>query len=127
MSDQRKKRMIKLVMSCTGLFCAGIFYAYYLIPRGVHIPCLFRELTGFRCPGCGITGACLSILHGHPLEAIPKNWGAALITPFVLLLLILQAKHYVDGTQMKKWEKIMAIGCLLELLIWFILRNMMGI
>ena len=32
-----------------------------------RIPCLFHELTGFYCPGCGGTRAVLALLAGHPV------------------------------------------------------------
>ena len=31
------------------------------------MPCLFRLLTGFYCPGCGGTRALWALLSGHPL------------------------------------------------------------
>ena len=38
-----------------------------LDPREGRIPCLFHELTGFYCPGCGGTRAVLALLAGHPV------------------------------------------------------------
>ena len=37
------------------------------ILREGRIPCLFHELTGFYCPGCGGTRAVLALLAGHPV------------------------------------------------------------
>ena len=37
------------------------------ILREGRIPCLFHELTGFYCPGCGGTRAVLALLAGHPI------------------------------------------------------------
>ena len=37
------------------------------IIREGRIPCLFHELTGFYCPGCGGTRAVLALLAGHPV------------------------------------------------------------
>lgn len=41
----------------------------WLIREG-GIPCLFHELTGFYCPGCGGTRALKALLTGHPLLSI---------------------------------------------------------
>lgn len=32
-----------------------------------RMPCLFHELTGLYCPGCGGTRAVRALLKGHPL------------------------------------------------------------
>ena len=47
--------------------------------------CPIRCVTGHRCPGCGMTRACLLLSHGHPIRATamhPAVWlWVALITP----------------------------------------------
>jgi hypothetical protein len=37
------------------------------------ILCPFRALTGYPCPGCGMTRAFSAIAHGEPLRAILYN------------------------------------------------------
>jgi hypothetical protein len=38
---------------------------------GHHLPafCLWRALTGWRCPGCGLTRSFVFVGHGHVLDA----------------------------------------------------------
>ena len=35
--------------------------------------CLFHQLTGLHCPGCGGLRAAHQLLHGHPLAALRLN------------------------------------------------------
>ena len=35
----------------------------------IHGECGFRFLLGAPCPGCGMTRACLALLHGDPADA----------------------------------------------------------
>lgn len=35
--------------------------------------CLFRRLTGYRCPFCGMTHAVVDVLHGHLAAATTQN------------------------------------------------------
>jgi hypothetical protein len=37
------------------------------------ILCPFRALTGYPCPGCGMTRAFSAIAHGEPLRAVIYN------------------------------------------------------
>jgi uncharacterized protein DUF2752 len=57
---------------------------------GAGIPvCLFHSLTGLPCPGCGLTRAFSSLLHGQVAAAFAYH-------PFVFLLLplfVIMAAH----------------------------------
>jgi len=41
--------------------------------HGFYPVCLFHELTGLNCPGCGGTRAAYQLLHGHFLAALRDN------------------------------------------------------
>ena len=47
--------------------------------------CFWRLMTGWRCPGCGLTTGCKAFLKGHFAEGMAWNW----FTPFVLFGLVL--------------------------------------
>jgi hypothetical protein len=62
---------------------------------GYEMPptCLFRALTGWRCPGCGLTRSFAFMGHLQPLQAFrihilgPPLWLAlAIYTPYRLVL-----------------------------------------
>ena len=56
--------------------CAAVVLVYFLIdPTRVAIfpPCLFHQLTGLDCPGCGGQRALHQLLHGNLLAAIRLN------------------------------------------------------
>ncbi|MCM1071649.1 MAG: DUF2752 domain-containing protein [[Clostridium] fimetarium] len=56
----------------------GVHAATGFMPR-----CLFRELTGWKCPGCGSQTALMALLGGKPGEAFAANPAI----PFYLLYL----------------------------------------
>lgn len=104
------------------VLCAGLFYGYVLIPMGFRIPCPVRYLTGFRCPGCGITDMCLAVLHGRFLEAPAYNWGLAIAAPVLLWLVIF---HLRGGD--RKRENVVSRVLLAFLLGWTVIRNLYGL
>ena len=56
--------------------CMAGAAAYFLLdPTRVMIfpPCLFHELTGLDCPGCGAQRALHQLLHGNVIAAIRLN------------------------------------------------------
>ena len=104
------------------ILCAGLFYGYVLLPLGVYIPCLFYKVTGWLCPGCGITNFCLAILHGRFREAPAHNWGLVVSAPVILGLLV---SRWRGGN--RKIENAVSGGVLLFLLGWGIFRNIYGL
>ena len=48
---------------------AGVFLllglAYFLLTQltPLRIPCIFQKITGFACPGCGMTHLCMQLLR----------------------------------------------------------------
>lgn len=50
---------------------------------GWFLPCPLRELTGWSCPGCGMTRAVHHLLHGDVIESVQLN----LFAPVVVALL----------------------------------------
>src|SRR5690348_5182324 len=51
---------------------------YPIYPR-----CLFHELTGLHCPGCGATRALHRLLHGRLIEALRLNPLLILALPYM--------------------------------------------
>jgi hypothetical protein len=39
----------------------------------ICIPCIFRTITGYTCPGCGLTSAVIELLKLNPLGAWDEN------------------------------------------------------
>ena len=80
------------------LIILGIFLTSALVPPSwvESIPlCLFHHLTGWDCPGCGLTRACIAFFHGHFRQAIQYN---ALVIPILLLFAI-----YAAGQAMREF------------------------
>lgn len=79
MSMQQKLK--KLGISAMVL-AAG--FAYYVAARFFFaIPCMFRTLTGFKCPGCGITHMLVAELQLNFTQAYAANPALYLLQPVI--------------------------------------------
>jgi hypothetical protein len=60
-------------------------FLFFTDPAKSHFlpPCMFHEMTGLNCPGCGGTRAVHQLLHGHVLAALHMNaFGVLVAIPF---------------------------------------------
>ncbi|WP_314242198.1 DUF2752 domain-containing protein [Empedobacter tilapiae] len=58
------------------------FYSYYNNQNPFSIKCIFHEVTGLWCPGCGGQRAFSLLAHGHILQSLRYN----LLLPFALYI-----------------------------------------
>lgn len=76
-------------------FLAVLFIPFGLLARandgftnGGGIPCIWRSLTGYPCPGCGLTRAFASITNFDVIESFRFNPEALLFTAIAILAVI---------------------------------------
>lgn len=122
-----KQNKIKRVLGiCAVVIFVGLIYGYIIIPMGFHIPCLFKLIYHIRCPGCGLTRMCLSILHGNFIKAIKYNIGLVIISPIILYIVCKQIYNYINDSNepLNKW---LITSTLIYLIAWTIVRNILNI
>ena len=68
-----KKRAL-LVTAAAFFAAAALLYLYFTGEgEGAGIPCMFHQITGFYCSGCGSSRALRSILHLDFYQALRYN------------------------------------------------------
>jgi hypothetical protein len=83
-----------LKLLCIGqiFFFACVLIFLSIIPTGFieHGPtiCVFKNLLGVECPGCGMTRAFSCILHGDPVAAISYNRLVVVVFPLFCFILL---------------------------------------
>lgn len=119
---ERKKQVLEDVLPLCGLGC---FCVLLLWLRGHGIPCLFREVTGLLCPGCGMTHAIVAILHGNFAEAMQENALSLTVLPLLAGYLLWRTHAYLkqgrEGFQV--WELVFLLAMLIAVLAYGILRD----
>lgn len=75
----------------------GILYLLVFFKYKIGIPCLFHEITGLYCPGCGMTRAIISIIELNFYQALRFNMLIFIVIPFVIIYFILKDKKKIPN------------------------------
>lgn len=99
------------------IFILGIFI-YFADPKnGPIIPCIFNKITGFYCPGCGMTRALHSIFRFDFYQAFRFNALIFIMPPNFILYYLSKHNKYI------KLEKTILILMIIIALGYGIARN----
>lgn len=122
----RANRVLAVVLG----LCAACLVAVLLYHAGPSAPwfpgCLFHRVTGLDCPGCGMTRAAYSSLHGRWGEAFRFNPVGMVLFPAALLGIALELIGWMRGKPLPprfrvggRWAWVIAGA----LLVFWIVRN----
>ena len=113
-----KKRTIIILIIIVICILFSIFFHPF-------IPCIFHEITGLHCPGCGLTRMIISIVKLDFYQAFRYNPLLFILFPFAFTLII----NYIYSVIQKKeplYKRInnkVWITVIIILVIYGILRN----
>ena len=100
-----------------------VAFLLVLAHAGHGVPCVFRMVTGWKCPGCGATTMCLSLLMGDIRTAFAANpflFGTWPLLVFELLAVWLLP---LRGTAKTLFYKVFPALYLAALVLFGIFRN----
>lgn len=86
----RHKNKFYLKIILVFLIGIGLFYVYFANQSKLVIPCIFHEITGLYCPGCGITRCLNSIIHLDFYQAFRYNPLVFVLLPFAFGYVIIR-------------------------------------
>lgn len=101
------------ILAATGL----IYFKAWVPLTGITVPCPFHAVTGWYCPGCGITRAILSLLHLDWVQAFRYN-------PLVFVLAPMYVAYAVTHKKgMRRFSQSLMAFMLVMSLAFGLLRN----
>lgn len=108
----------KTIRDITIIIIVGI--AYYFINRftGFGIKCAFNELTGLKCPSCGISHMFIHLAELDPKSAMSDNQFLFFTWPLVAVEIIYLLHKHESNKDIPKWN-IVAISVFAALLTIF--------
>jgi len=118
------RRVTHILLISFGILGAVAVF-YILAACGIGIPCLFRTVTGFLCPGCGNSRAAISLLKLDIPAALEYNPLFPLEFFYIAWVYILCCKNYLQGKRFSYQPPfpVMDILILIAVAAWWILRN----
>ena len=93
MSKKEEKSLYILgwMLFAAAVLLLGITKGLHMQMKIVSLPCVFRELTGYCCPGCGGTRACAALLQGKIVKSF-------LCHPVVLYTAVIYGWYMITHT-----------------------------
>jgi hypothetical protein len=64
---------VVIVLGATAIGAGAVVFLFNPSTHGFYPICLFHQLTGWNCPGCGGTRAVYALLHGNFALALKDN------------------------------------------------------
>jgi hypothetical protein len=111
----RSTTFVSILAGLVAIGGAAILYRFD--PATVHFfpRCVFHELTGLQCPGCGTTRALHHLLHGDIAGAFRLNAMLFVVAPFGAIASISRrfATHPITG-----WSAVVVT------VVWWVGRNL---
>lgn len=121
-----KKRLNRVIRIYIILLLILVAYYYVNMYTGIFIPCIFRELTGFKCPGCGITHMFFDLINFRFKDAFYDNPLVFIYLPFIIVYFIYISYLYVYDRKDKilvKIPNVFLIILIIITMIYGIIRN----
>lgn len=127
MQTQSKAKSYKIIAAIILAIVAAVLY-YNFNPELVKLfpPCIFKTVTGLKCPGCGSQRAVHYLLHFDIVNAFFRNPLLVLSLPYMLVgFLIEYTRIGKDYPKLKKvlFGKIAAYSAFAITTVYWITRN----
>ena len=116
--------MKKLSKGIIFLFFAGIAYYMFYTTTGVGSPCVFRAITGYKCPGCGVTHMAVHMSHMEFDKAYNDNQLLFMTWPLIIGEVIYTLYLGLKRKIMPDINKFLLIIYIIILIVFGILRNL---
>ena len=118
--------MKKRALILAAALAAAVGCVFLALKTGVGLPCPVRLLTGFYCPGCGVSRMVLSLIKLDFYGAFRYNPLVFILSPIILLCAAEAAFCYVTGREgklLKKIPKPVLWAVIIILVAFGVLRN----
>lgn len=128
--------MATMSRSCIIIACAAtafiavaawLYFSYDPASVGIFPKCMFLQLTGYKCPGCGSQRAIHALLNGDLAVAWRMNALLVSALPLIAVLLAAEFMRTRNNAFYARVNSRFVVWTLAILIVgWWILRNIFG-
>ena len=121
-----KNRAIKSIKHILIILIMGILYGLFVMHTGIGIPCIINLITGYKCPGCGVSRMCIALMRLDVNSAYNYNKVLFLLLPILLAVFTYQLYRYIryNNTKLTKVQSAILYFVVALLVVWGIIRNL---
>lgn len=125
MSHRQANPALVVIIFAGVLLAVVLYYAVNPAESCFAPKCLFKIITGYDCPSCGIQRAFHAILHGEIKSAIKLNPFLFLLLPYLLAVVYVSIFKNVLSKKLRRYthHHITILLYLCLYLAWWIFRN----
>ena len=124
-----KIRLWRVISYSVIILIVGLLYGLFVKKTGIAVPCMFYRLTGWKCPGCGVTRMCVALLQLRWRDAFWFHPMLFVQLPVLGLIAIRNVVTYVKNgvSRVTRPETAVIYICIVLLVIFTVFRNMVGL
>lgn len=106
----------------------GILYYIFIRITGLAVPCIFRKITGFLCPGCGITRSIIAAVRLDFAKAFSYNQFIFIALPALAYIIVKNDYVFVryGNRKLSRFDNILIFTCIAGAVMFAVLRNVMS-
>jgi hypothetical protein len=125
MRKDKISEQCRIIKPIAILLALGLLYLFFFQKFHFGIPCIFNMLTGYKCPGCGMTRAMSEIWNGNFEAAMQDNALSLTVLPVVCIYML----YRFIRDEIKKregfyiWEYFLLIGLFIIAVGYGFIRN----
>lgn len=128
MQTYRSRTRVNKIIVAGGIALLLLYFVFDPAETIWMPQCVFHRVTGLQCMGCGAQRMAHALLHGNLVEAMRANMFLFLSLPFIGFMVWLEQhrEKYPDLYRRMHSKWVIVIVAIL-LMVWLVVRNLMGI
>ena len=125
--NKKQGFLFHLIGHIAPFFILGVVYFIWLKITEIYVPCLFRQITGYKCPGCGITSMCVNTGAFNFFDAFCANPFIFITLPLIIFEVVYCEFLNFKKRKMPTWNNLLLIFYCIGLIVFGIIRNIIAI